>query len=82
MTTDTFKTKDTPLAAFLCLHFPLIECTKHDADPRSVYFIFTRTSELDERVKEFFLNEATVEPNSYYSHIHICRKLIAQTLNR
>lgn len=80
MTPDIFKTKDTALAAYLSMQFPMVQCFLGALDKRSVYFSFTRTKELSERMQLFFNGKATVEPNEYYGHIHICRKLITKAL--
>ncbi|OGL82257.1 hypothetical protein A3I41_05475 [Candidatus Uhrbacteria bacterium RIFCSPLOWO2_02_FULL_48_18] len=64
--TSFYKTGDLNLATTIFLFRPL-EAIDKTSDPRKKSFIFSRDSELDELIEQFWRDEIRVSPRAYFS---------------
>ena len=62
-----FKTSDLALATTLSLHFPIVAIDH--SNPRKVLFVFTRVSELNLMVEQFWRSGISVEPQTFTNQI-------------
>ena len=64
---DYYQTSDLACAAVLSLSFP-IELVDR-SDPRRACFMFNRTENLDEFLKQYLRGELRVEPRAFFNAI-------------
>ena len=64
---NSYKTSDLTLAATLSLHFPIISIDRSSS--RKVFFVFYRSSELDQYIERFWRSEITIEPQIFANQV-------------
>lgn len=79
-----YKTSDTPLAAYLAMHYTIMPVEKDEFDKITFVFKIPHNDEarLEKRVSDFFSKEAIVDPLSYYAKIRYLKTIIYKTWER
>jgi hypothetical protein len=63
-----FSTSDLGLAATISLWYPL-ELVDRTQDPRKAFFIFQKTSQIEQLVREYWRGELKVNPQAHFNAI-------------